>query len=271
MRVFHVEGHTLRPGASLKEPVSEPVVLSGRVFAKVRKKPVEVVGIPVLEASSPPALAEGPIRLVPVPASATGPHLVDGRRVVTATALPTGWLAALEGAQGHEVVVLDASGVVVRALSLPPAFYAGLAISPDGTRALVSARRRIDRFVNPGSLLVDLATGSHETFGGTTVHAFVSNEVVLAGVALMDVATRAILATVPLPGHRAKARATALGGTRAHALVQTSHGDGVVVAVTPSSVRVLGVTPLRPAVVSTSREGALCMVADGAHYRVDIV
>jgi hypothetical protein len=206
---------------------------------------------------------------------------------VTATALPTGgWLAAIDEANGapsgreyvawwiagdaaeaHEVVVLDASGALLRTLALPWGFYAGLAVSPDGTRALVRAKRPVDRFVNPDSLLVDLTTGSHEAFKGT-VHAFVSNDVVLADAALMDVATRAILATVQLPGHRAKARAIAIDGTRTRALIQTSHGDGVVVAVSPTTMRMLGVTPLRPAAVTTSREGALCMLADGAYYEV---
>lgn len=271
IRVFHVSGHALRLGATLKEQASEPTVVGGRVFAKAAKKPVEVVGIPTFASSAPPSVpGEGPVRLVPVPAPVTGPQEVDGKRVVTSAALPAGgWLAAIEGTEGHQVVVLDASGAAIRTLELPPGFHAGLAVSPDGTRALVSARRRIDRFKNPGSLLVDLTTGSHEPFGGTTVHAFVSNDVVLAGAALMDVATRAILATVELPGHRAKARAIAVDGSRSQALIQTSHGDGVVVAVSPRAVRVLGRTPLRPAAVTTSSDGALCILADGAYHRVE--
>lgn len=270
IRVFHISGHALRLGATLTEQASEPTVVGGRVFAKAARKPVEVIGIPAIEQTPPSAPAGGPVRLVPVPAPASGPRVVDGKRVVTSAALPAGgWLAAIEGTEGHQVVVLDASGAAVRTLELPPGFHAGLAVSPDGTRALVSARRRIDRFKNPGSLLVDLTTGSHEAFGGTTVHAFVSNEVVLAGPALMDVATRAILATVELPGHRAKARAIAVDGGRARALIQTSHGDGVVVSVSPTAVRVLGVTPLRPAAVSTSGDGTLCILADGAYHRVE--
>ena len=270
LRVFHVTGHALLPGATLKEQASEPTVVNGRVFAKAAKKPVEVVGIPAFEENPPSAPTEGPVRLVPAPAPSTGPKAVDGKRVVATTALPGGgWLAAVEAAEGHQVVVLDASGGTARTLELPPGFHAGLAVSPDGTRAIVSARRRIDRFKNPGSLLVDLTTGGHEPFGGTTVHAFVSNDVVLAGVALMDVATRAVLATVELPGHRAKARAIAVDEGRTRALIQTSHGDGVVVAVSPTVVRVLGVTPLRPAVVSTSGDGTLCVLADGAYHRVE--
>lgn len=270
LRVFHVTGHALRPGATLKEQASEPTVVNGRVFAKAPKKPVEVVGIPAFEETPPSAPTEGPVRLVPVPAPPSGPRVFDGKRVVATTALPGGgWLAAIEATEGHQVVILDASGGTARTLELPPGFHAGLAVSPDGTRAIVSARRRIDRFKNPGSLLVDLTTGGHEAFGGTTVHAFVSNEVVLAGVALMDVATRAVLATVELPGHRAKARAIAVDGGRARALIQTSHGDGVVVAVSPTAVRVLGVTPLRPAVASTFGDGALCILADGSYHRVE--
>jgi hypothetical protein len=239
--------------------------------ARVAKKPVEIVGLSTATGSPPaPTESVGPIRLESTSSWPTTPRQVGDRKVITATALPAGgWLASLEAPSGYEVVAVEASGQIRRSYELPAGFYANIAVSPSGERALVSTRRRIDRFENPGSHLLDLRSGTHEVFGGTTVHAFISEDVVLAGVALMDVASRTIKHTVQLPGHRAKARSIAVSHERRHALIQTSHGEGLLVATTSDGLRALGVTPLRPAAVEATSEGLL-MLADGRFYRVDL-
>lgn len=271
VRVVRVHDRALFVAATLTERVSDPTLIDGRLLARVAKKPVEIVGLSAGAGTPPtPTSVDGSIRLELASIWPSPPRLASGRRVISATPLPTGWLAALEAASGYDVVALDSHGDVVRNYDLPAGYYSNLAVSPSGVRALVSTRRRIDRFENPRSCLLDLSTGSHEVFGGTTVHAFVSEDVVLAGGALMDVASRAIKDSVPLPGHQTKARSIAINQPRTHALIQTSHGDGLLLAISCDSLRAIGVTPLRPAAIASTTEGDLMVLADGRYYRVDV-
>ena len=287
VRVFRIAERSLRCIATLSARLSEPVTIDGRVFAKSGKQTVELVGLTDVQARSGEE-APGLVCLRARDGAAPKPELSSERakelgRIVAYARIPRrGWLLAVEGAAGNRVLELDADGRE-REFELPPGFHADLAVSPDGLRAIVGARRRIDRDQGPRSLLLDLARGTHTVFGATTVHAFVTDDTVLAGVALMDVdaradvpeglglhATRPIKATVTLPGHRAKPRRVAIDRARGRALIQTNHGDGVLVAVTPTSLRILGTTPLRPAEVYTGSDGSLCMLCDGAHYAVEL-